>query len=1065
VIWGPTRTAWYPYSTSPGNHDYDSINSHNSATQYDSYFGASRYEGRSWYGGASAEGVNQYQLFSAGGYQFLHISLEWEPRGTSLSWVQQVVDSHPGIPTLVTTHAYVPVDGGHFVGTTTFDGNDGESIFDNFVRVNPQIFMVMNGHFTGERHQISINDAGYEVYEVLANYQNRPNGGDGWMRLFRFQPDLDRIEAVTYSPTLDQFETDPDSQFSFSFDFAERFNVGVEPIGRLVAPADNAVSDLNPALDRVRINSQQNDFRIELMDFFAEIDDSTVSSDDLTVQRDGAVLASGSDYTFSYDPTTNVITLTPTASFSDGSYEIVLGGGPSPPANVNGVMLTPSTLEIEIDTSIPDSPDSVYLSFKEAALVNNGALHVEDDDIVSFDGTTYSMVLDGSDVGLSALRIDALAATSPSEWLLSFSRSGTVPGNSGDVDDSDIVKFTATELGEVTAGTFSLYFDGSDVGLTGSGEDIDGLSVLNDGRLVLTTSASLGVSGVSGEDEDLLVFDPTSLGTNTAGTWSLYFDGSDVQLGTEDLSGVSIYPTGDIYMTNKLKFDVGWISGADEDVFSFRPSTLGEETAGPFATSLFFDGCRFDVGDNDVYGIHVFSTNPPNLVPIAENDSATVEQNASVTIDVLADNGMGPDHDDDGTIVAATVMAVAGPDNGNLNNNGDGTFLYTPVTDFVGLDQFTYTVEDNEGAVSQAATVTVTASGSVNNLLYFSLDGNAILPGGLSVKNEDILVYDGATFEMFFDGSDVGLSSESLSSFSIVNGNEILISLSSSATVPGVTTRIDSHDIVKFNATQLGASTTGLFEIYLDGDDVGLETNGERIDAVDRLDDGRVLISTKGSSSVPGVSARDEDLIALTPTSLGADTAGSWELYFDGSQHQLGGEDVDAMAVDVNGDIIISVTNRFTLAEVSGADEDVFVYRLATDDYDSQLLFDGSQHGITLDLRALDYGSGDLSYLQSPLVIPAAASSATSAFNNLALSTTASTEEESALFPDVDVTLPVPVPWRTRPLSRVATAVDRLMSEWGKAANDVLFDTSLPSSLENDLHTDSQLGRSDWPTS
>jgi hypothetical protein len=47
-----------------------------------------------------------------------------------------------------------------------------------------------------------------------------------------------------------------------------------------------------------------------------------------------------------------------------------------------------------------------------------------------------------------------------------------VPGIAGTVDDSDIVRFEGA-LGDATTGTFSLYFDGSDVGLTASDHDVD----------------------------------------------------------------------------------------------------------------------------------------------------------------------------------------------------------------------------------------------------------------------------------------------------------------------------------------------------------------------------------------------------------------------------------------------------------------------------------------------------------------------------------------------------------------------------------------------------------------
>ena len=53
----------------------------------------------------------------------------------------------------------------------------------------------------------------------------------------------------------------------------------------------------------------------------------------------------------------------------------------------------------------------------------------------------------------------------------------------------------------------------------------------------------MAVTGVSGADEDLLVFTATPLGATTSGTWAMVFDGSDVGLSTvasEDINGAWI---------------------------------------------------------------------------------------------------------------------------------------------------------------------------------------------------------------------------------------------------------------------------------------------------------------------------------------------------------------------------------------------------------------------------------------------------------------------------------------------------------------------------------------------
>ena len=81
----------------------------------------------------------------------------------------------------------------------------------------------MGGHAPGEYHQTVQNDAGGDVFEVLADFQGRAEGGTGWLLILEFDEDNDRINATTYTPSLDQYETDADSQYSFSVDFDARF--------------------------------------------------------------------------------------------------------------------------------------------------------------------------------------------------------------------------------------------------------------------------------------------------------------------------------------------------------------------------------------------------------------------------------------------------------------------------------------------------------------------------------------------------------------------------------------------------------------------------------------------------------------------------------------------------------------------------------------------------------------------------------------------------------------------------------------------------------------------------
>ncbi len=240
---------------------------------------------------------------------------------------------------------------------------------------------------------------------------------------------------------------------------------------------------------------------------------------------------------------------------------------------------------------------------------------VADEDIALYDGgtSTWSVYFDGSDVGLSSFAIDALAVLPSGELLISVDIDGTLVGITGgpsgtSIDDSDILKFTPTTLGANTAGTWSFYFDGSDVGLTTSNEDVDALSILPSGAIGISTLGAATVTGLLGiEDEDIFGFTPTALGAVTTGAWSYYFDGSDVGLSTnanEDIDAFYSPTTGAMSFSTLAAFSVTGLSGLDEDAFNFTATTTGTATAGTF--SSYFTGTTLSIPTTaNINALHV----------------------------------------------------------------------------------------------------------------------------------------------------------------------------------------------------------------------------------------------------------------------------------------------------------------------------------------------------------------------------------------------------------------------------------------------------------------------------
>jgi hypothetical protein len=244
-----------PHAVAIGDHDFfpEEVRDPAAAlntSYYRQYFGSARYQGQRWYVGASPNDLSHAQLFEAGGRRFLHIALEWEAPDAAIDWAASVIRAYPQVPTILSTHAYVSnVTRGHSTTTEATlqtgepdpTANSGRDIYTKLIVPHPQIFMVLNGHYhntrknlgaedeDGEWHQMSQNSAGTAVFEMLSNYQDFQNGGDGWLRTIEFIPGggsggQDRIQMRTYSPTRDQFRTGPYSQFYFDLSFAERFD-------------------------------------------------------------------------------------------------------------------------------------------------------------------------------------------------------------------------------------------------------------------------------------------------------------------------------------------------------------------------------------------------------------------------------------------------------------------------------------------------------------------------------------------------------------------------------------------------------------------------------------------------------------------------------------------------------------------------------------------------------------------------------------------------------------------------------------------------------------------------
>ena len=119
-----------------------------------------------------------------------------------------------------------------------------------------------------------------------------------------------------------------------------------------------------------------------------------------------------------------------------------------------------------------------------------------------------------------------------------------------------------------------------------------------------------------------------------------------------------------------------------------------------------------------------------NQNPVAADDAYVGTLNEVLTV-TAASGVLANDVDPDGDALTATVVDQGA--NGSATLASDGSFTYTPNTDFSGIDSFTYTASDSV-ATSNVATVTITvnpAGTGANQAPVATDDVYAVQPGGV----------------------------------------------------------------------------------------------------------------------------------------------------------------------------------------------------------------------------------------------------------------------------------------------------------------------------------------------
>lgn len=230
-----------PYGLNVGNHDYSWSwiegkrgKIIRESSRIDQFFPASKFEKNSWWGECMDKSMhNSCQFFKGpGNLKFIVLNIEFFPRKKALEWGNYILDKYPTHRAIVVTHAYMFNDDTRIGPGDSSDyqlnGANGEDIWEKLIRKHRNVFLTLSGHicsgpkghdpkWTETGLLTSKGDHGNLVHQILADYQARPNGGNGFLRLMRFLPEQDKIEVSTYSPFKNEWLRETHNQFVLNY--------------------------------------------------------------------------------------------------------------------------------------------------------------------------------------------------------------------------------------------------------------------------------------------------------------------------------------------------------------------------------------------------------------------------------------------------------------------------------------------------------------------------------------------------------------------------------------------------------------------------------------------------------------------------------------------------------------------------------------------------------------------------------------------------------------------------------------------------------------------------------
>ena len=198
------------------------------ADKFNANFAYASFAEQEWFGGSFEEGKldHAYWYVTVGEWDYLVLSLGWEPTTDVLDWAEEVVRTHPYHSVIITSHAYMNVD------NTLLEAGDkdaldaefanGKDIWDRLSAYD-NVVLGMGGHIGSAdvARWYGTNGAGETVASLLACAAPIEKYNLGMVMVLTFHEDSNTVDVNWYSTGREQLFRER-NQFSIEVPHVEK---------------------------------------------------------------------------------------------------------------------------------------------------------------------------------------------------------------------------------------------------------------------------------------------------------------------------------------------------------------------------------------------------------------------------------------------------------------------------------------------------------------------------------------------------------------------------------------------------------------------------------------------------------------------------------------------------------------------------------------------------------------------------------------------------------------------------------------------------------------------------